>query len=702
MDELLSQLTLEEKISMIHGAGLFRTGSVDRLGIPSIYMSDGPMGVRAEFADNEWRNIGNSDDYVSYLTCNSAICSTWNRELAYEAGKVLGEETRGRGKDVILAPGINIKRSPLCGRNFEYMSEDPRLIEEMVVPIIQGIQENDVAACVKHFAVNSQETQRLEVDIIVDEQTLQEIYFPGFLAAVQKGGVFSLMGAYNKLNGEFCSMSKSLLNHTLRDKWQFDGMVVSDWGAVHNTKEAVESALDIEMDVTYHFDQHFMANPLLEKIRKGEIEESLIDEKIKNILRMMIRLKMIGPDKDERKAGTYNTMEHQQSALNVARESIILLKNDNQLLPLQTKKDMCVAVIGENATVLHAFGGGSAEIKPLYEVSPLLGIKKLLGGNARVMYAPGYYVPKKEAVGEINWQAESTKQSFDKESNEAKTKSREDMEQQYLQDALKIAKEADYCIFVGGLNHDYDVEGLDRKDMKLPYGQDRVLLALLEQRPDTVVVMYAGSPVEMPWMKHAKAVLWSYYAGMEGGAALAEIIFGKVNPSGKLAETFIRNADQCPAHTIGEFGKTDQVEYKEGVMVGYRYYDTYDTDVIFPFGHGLSYTSFEYGNLKIDGNGTDYKVSCDIKNIGPVRGKEIVQLYVAPKNPGKGPKHELKAFDKIELQPGETRAVELTLEAKDFSHYDVEKHAFTVVPGEYQIQLGASSRDIRLCASIEI
>lgn len=706
IEELLASLTLEEKINMIHGAGLFRTGSAQRLDIPSLYMSDGPMGVRAEFADNEWRSVGTTEDFVSYLPCNSAVASTWNRALAKKAGEVLGEEARGRGKDVILAPGINIKRSPLCGRNFEYMSEDPRLIEELVVPMVQGIQENDVAACVKHFAANSQETERLFVDTKVDERTLQEIYFPGFKAAVEKGKIFSLMGAYNRLNGEHCCMGKNLLNKELRENWGYDGTIISDWGGVHDTKAAAESALDIEMDVTYKFDAHFMADPLLLKIKEGEIPEEFVTEKVRNILRMMLRLKMIGVDKEKRKSGTYNTKEHQQAVLEVARESVILLKNEDEILPLCPKTVGKVAVIGANAAAIHSNGGGSAEIKALYEISPLMGIKKLLGGNVKVSYAPGYLIPKKENPTEVNWQADSTKH-LEAEKEGSKTgeernpqESEQEKKQKYLQEAVRLAKESDTVIFVGGLNHDFDVEGKDRKDMKLPYGQDEVLGAVLEARPETVVVMFSGSPVEMPWIDRAKAVVWSYYAGMEGGTALAEVLFGKVNPSGKLAETFIKQVEQCPAHCIGTFGRTDFVEYKEGVMVGYRYYDTQQTEVNFCFGHGLSYSTFTYRNLEIgswsgDGNVT---VSFTVTNEGSVAGKETVQLYVAPKEPSEltRPCHELKAFDKIMLEPGETKRVLFTLNSKDFSCYDVEKKEFTVIPGRYEIQAAASSRDIRL------
>lgn len=337
INKLLEKLTLEEKIGMIHGASLFRTKGVERLGIPSLKMSDGPMGVRMEFADTEWRAVGNTDDYVTYLPSNSAIAATWNRELAGKAGEVLGEEARGRGKDIILAPGINIKRSPLCGRNFEYMSEDPYLVKELTVPMIRGIQKYDVAACVKHFIANSQETQRLWVDTLVDERTLQEIYYPAFKDAVKRANTYSLMGAYNLLNGKHCCENEKLLDEVLREQWGYDGTIVSDWGAVHNTQAAAECSLDVEMNITNDFDDYCLAKPLLKKVKSGEIDELCIDNKVKNILRMMLRLHMIGDQVEERKAGTYNTKTHQEAVLEVARESVILLKNDNNELPLKKK-----------------------------------------------------------------------------------------------------------------------------------------------------------------------------------------------------------------------------------------------------------------------------------------------------------------------------------------------------------------------------
>lgn len=686
IDSLLHLLTLEEKISMIHGAGLFRTEGVERLGIPPLHFSDGPMGVRGEYPDDAWVYKDLGDDLVSYLPCNSAIASTWNREMAYNAGYILGEEARGRGKDVILAPGINIKRSPLCGRNFEYMSEDPYLIEEMVVPMVQGIQSHDVAACVKHFAANAQETDRLWVDTIADEKTLNEIYFPGFRAAVDHG-CLSIMGAYNLLNGEHCCTSSKLLDEVLRKQWGFDGLVVSDWGGVHDTHLAANCSLDVEMDVRFDFHNHFMADALLEKVRGGEIPEALVDDKIRNILRLMYRLKMIGPDTDKRKSGAYNTPQHQSNARKAALESIILLKNENQILPLSMEKAKKVAVIGSNAITAHALGGGSAEIRALYEITPLLGIKQLLGGNHTVTFTPGYHVPDNGGRSEISWQANSTV-SQPGCSPEPKLTTPEEVRLAYLSEAVAFAKEADAVIFVGGLDHMHDVEGLDRKDMKLPYGQDELIAALLDVNPNTVIVMYAGSPVEMPWLDRAKAVLWSYYNGMEGGTALANILFGKANPPGKLAETFLKRAEQCNAPIVTE----GPVVFSEGSMVGYRYYNGENIPVNFPFGHGLSYTEFTYSDLRIRGREVYFAVT----NTGGRDGKEVVQLYI------QGKMQQLRHFEKFYLEPGEQRTVHFTLTDRDFSEYSVENQNFDLVPGTYTIQIGASSRDIRLSKTITI
>lgn len=697
--ELLLKLNLDEKIAMIHGAGLFRTGEVKRLGIPSLHMSDGPMGVRMEFADDAWMPAGNTEDYVSYLPSNSAITATFSKECAYESGKVLGEEARGRGKDVILAPGINIKRSPLNGRNFEYMSEDPYLTAEQCVPLIQGIQESDVAACVKHYAVNSQETERLWVDVKVSERALREIYLPAFKAAVSRGKSLSLMGAYNLVRGQHCCESKLLLNQILREEWGYDGVVVSGWGAVHRTKETAESGLDIEMSVTSNFDEYFLADPLKEAIEKGEVSEKDVDEKVRHILGMMFELNMF---EEDRKSGCYNTPEHRQKVLETARESIVLLKNENGRLPLKKEKMKKLLVIGQNADKVHSNGGGSAEIKALYEISPLMGLKSQLGGNCEVKFVKGYLAEEKGAQ-DGNWQESSLENGGgSKKQEENISEKTVAKRKELLEEAVALAKEYDQVIFVGGLNHDYDLEGQDRADMKLPYGQEEVIDAVLAANPETILVFVAGSPVQMgSFADRAKAIVWSFYAGMEGGNALAEVLLGKVNPSGKLPETFPYSHEDCSAHCVGDFAKKDLLEYREGVYVGYRYYEKNQIPVQFPFGHGLSYTDFEYASLEVEkeenGAGLIVNVSCLVKNTGDMAGKEVLQLYVAAKDSAVDrPVKELKGYEKTELKPGETKKVNFALNPESFAYFDEETGHFRAEAGCYEILIGASLTDIRL------
>lgn len=722
INKLVKKLTLDEKIAMIHGASLFRSGAVERLGIPAIETSDGPMGVRAEFMDDRWIPSGNQDDMVSYLPSNSALASSWNTELAKKMGHVLGMEARGRGKDVILAPGINIKRDPRCGRNFEYMSEDPVLTAALTVPFIKAVQENDVAACVKHFAANVQETGRLVVDETIDERTLYELYLPAFKAAVQEAGAYSIMGAYNKINGEYCCESKTLLDRILRDEWGFDGAVISDWGAVHNTKDAAECSVDLEMSIFPDFDEYKMANPLKELVKNGEVSESVVDAKVKNLLRMMYRLKMIGPKKDSREKGAYNVPASREAILRTAEESMVLLKNGNHTLPLDAKKVKKLAVIGANAAKVHSDGGGSAEIKALYEICPLAGLKMYLGGNTKVMYAPGYYVPAKPKTFEMSWQAASLDdlkdttvgQATRDEAGENEGHIRGEQERlaqierekaeiheknpALFKQALALAKEADAVIFVGGLNHDYDSEGFDRPDMKLPYEQDLLIEELLKVRKDTIITFVGGSPVEMPWRDKAQAILWSYYAGMETGNALAKIIFGEVNPSGKLAETFPVTYEDCVTAKNGQFGVWDQIALEEGLYCGYRYFDRHHIAPAFCFGHGLSYTNFEYSGLTLKAEkGKNVKLTISVKNIGKCAGAETVQVYIAPIAPQVDrPDKELKAFAKVELGAGRSKKISLTLKQEDFMYFDTQLHKFIADAGDYEILVGASCEDIRL------
>lgn len=717
MEGLISKLTLQEKIGMIHGNGLFSTKGVERLGIPPFITSDGPRGVRKDFENDTWKDIGLSYDEVSYLPCNSALAATWNRELAYAAGKLLGREARGRGKDMILAPGINIMRTPLCGRSFEYMGEDPYLVSEMVVPVVQGIEENDVSSCVKHFAVNNQETRRFEVDVEISERALREIYLPGFEAAVKKGKAKGIMGAYNKLNGTHCCHNAYLLNEILRKEWGFEGITVSDWGGVHDTEEALRNGLDMEMSVTNDFNEYYMANPLLELIESGKVDKKTayakIDEKVRHILRVMNELHMLD---GERKSGAYNDYQDKDVLRQTARESVVLLKNDKNILPLDKKKIKKLLIVGENANRKHAAGGGSAEIKALYEITPLMGIHMLLGGNTEIVYRPGYF---NDDVGNIwantkeseNGQAESLNQDSGttqqllttecKAESEEKLSHRRKMNEKYLKETLEAAKDADAVVYIGGLTHDYDTEGQDRTDMKLPYEQDRLISELLKVRPDTVVTLVAGSPIDMSaWIESADTLVYSWYAGMEGGIALAEVLFGDVNPSGHLPETFPINESYCPTSALGEFPGGDRVNYGEDIFVGYRYYDTYDVPTAFPFGYGLSYTDFVMTGIRAEvledqADNKSVKVSFDISNIGGMAGAAVAQIYVADKYPKvKKAAKELKAFEKLYLEPGETREVTLILEKDAFWYYDEESHSFRVDAGSYMLLLAKNADEV--------
>lgn len=674
--DLCTQLTLEEKIGLLHGKGIFRTEGVSRLNIPPLVMSDGPMGVRQEFPDNSWEPLGLTDDFVTYFPSNMAVAATWNTELAFEFGKALGAETRGRGKDVILAPGINILRSPLCGRNFEYMSEDPYLISKLVVPFIKGIQTNDVAACVKHFALNNQEERRLDVNVQVDERALEEIYLPGFKAAVTDGNSYTVMGAYNRFRGDFCCENHFLLTEVLRDRWKFDGIVISDWGAVHSTTKAFNSGLDIEMSVSFDFANYYFADGLLSKIRNGEISEVAVDQKVLHILSVMEKLNMLS---GQRKPGSYNTVSHQATTLKIAEESIVLLKNEHGILPLDPSSFDSIAVIGENADTQHSKGGGSAEIKALYEITPLAGIKMALGGQSKITYVKGYTSDPKASIHDANFLRE---------------------------EAMKVANSHDLVIFIGGLSHQFDTEGSDKTDISMPHYQDLLIKALAQVNPNIVTVHLSGSPVNIaPIMEHSLAVLQTWYNGMEGGRALANILFGSVNPSGKLPMTFAKNLEDYASHSIGEYPGGDDVHYDESIFVGYRHFDTHKIEPLFPFGHGLSYTSYAYDNLQI----SEYKdtkeicVCLDVTNTGDYSGLEIIQLYVhdyLSKLPR--PYKELKGFKKIALLPNETKTVKFILDRSDFSYFNDKLKQWVFESGSFMLLLGSSSSDIRVSCDIEL
>ncbi len=726
LQELACKLTTDEKIKMIHGATLFKTGSVTEKGIPEFCFSDGPCGTRPEYEWDLWSLIGGNDDHTSYLPCNSALAATFNRDRAYETGQVLGLETRGRGKDMILGPGINIHRSPLCGRNFEYMSEDPYLTAQIAVPCVKGVQESDVSACVKHFALNNQETLRNSSNSDVSERALWEIYLPAFRATVHEGNTLGMMTSYNRFNHEFACHSKDLIDDILRTEWGFEGMVVSDWGGVHDTEKAAACGLDVEMAATSNFDDYYLANPLKKALDEGRVSMDDIDKKVIHILHTMNKLHMLDGN---RKRGGYNLVSSHEKLRRSAEESIVLLKNDKNVLPLNPDRIKKLLVIGDNADRAHAFGGGSAEIKALYELTPLMGLKMFLGGNCEVVYEPGYY---NTVIGNawtgVNAQNMIANPTMSDDPRVISKIPRQDrmvpdeqidaLNKRYLENAKQACKDADAVIYIGGLNHDHDVEDQDRKDYHLPYHQDHIIRELLQVRPDMIVTLIGGSPVAMSdWKDLADTIVYSYYNGMEGGRAFADMIFGVFSPSGKLPTSFPKKLSDCGAHSIAVFPGGDNVEYKEDIFVGYRHLDTENIEPEFAFGHGLSYADFTYENMEVCDVTEDmesisdaliardqlvpiFETSCHVKNTSSVDAMETVQLYISPKdafaNVVKRPVKELRGFDKKMICSGMKAVYNFSLTPEAFSYYDEASHCYIAPKGTYEILLGSSSRDIRL------
>jgi beta-glucosidase len=685
IDSLIGAMTIEEKVAMIHSESSFASGGVKRLGIPHWVMSDGPHGVRKEHGTDYAPDEG-AVDSATYLPVGVTLASTWNPELGYEYGKVLGSEANARGKDVILGPGINIIRTPLNGRNFEYMSEDPHLISKMVVGYIKGVQDQEVSASVKHFAVNNQETERFTINVELDERALRELYLPGFKAAVQEGDVNTVMGAYNKIRGQYCTHNDYLINKILKGEWGFKGVVMSDWGAVHNTMEAITNGTDVEMGTDLSlgpnpdYGKYFLGDTVITLVKAGTVDVKLIDEKVRRILRIMFKTKMF----DKRKPGQFNAPEHQATARKVAEEGIILLKNDN-ILPLNADKVKTIAVIGANADHKHAGAGGSSQLNAKYEITALAGIKKLVGDKVKVNYAKGYTIAKDGKA-----------------------------DPKLIAEAVKVASGADAVIYVGGWIHGYsdawndnafDSEAVDKPSMNLPFGQDELIQAVQKANANNVVVLYGGAATDMmAWHEKAKGIIQAWYPGMEGGNALAGILFGTVNPSAKLPMTFPKKLSDSPAHAIGEYpGKDGNVTYKEGLLVGYRYFDTKKVEPLFPFGHGLSYTTFALENLSVNKQEKGATVKCTIKNTGKVAGAEVVQLYVKDDASAlPRPEKELKAFSKVFLQPGESKEIELTLTEDAFQYYDDTKKQWVLEPGKFTILVGNSATNTPLKGEITL
>lgn len=697
IEKLIKKMTLEEKVGLLHGNSKFYVAGVERLGIPEWSLSDGPHGVRAEINRHDWAYAGWTNDSASYFPTGTAFAAAWNPELAYRRGEVLGEEARWRKKDVLLGPGVNIIRSPLCGRNFEYMSEDPYMNSVLAVAYIKGLQSRDVACSVKHFAVNNQETNRTTVDVECSERALREIYLPAFKAAVQEGGALTVMAAYNKFRGEFCAENNYLVRKILRNEWGFDGVYVTDWGAAHSTVPSMEAGLDLEMGTLIDkYEDWYYANPLIEAVKSGKIPMSLVDEKVGDVLRVMIKTNVLDPKK-RFGPGSMNTKEHQQATYDAAAEAIVLLKNQNNLLPLDFSSIKSLAVIGDNATRKHSNGGLSSEIKAVYEVTPLEALRAKWGDKVDIRFAQGYEKLSTFVEGSNNGQSSGTFSSKTQESDAL------------LKEAVEVARTSDVALLVCGLNHDYDTESFDRLNMDIPYGQVELIQEVVKANPRTIVVMIAGSPLNMAAVDICSpAIVWAWFNGMEGGNALVDVLSGKVNPSGKMPFTTPVSLDQSPAHALGNFpGRDLKVNYEEDILVGYRWFDTKGLPVVYLFGYGLSYTTFNYSNLNTDKKTYDQadtiQATFTLTNTGDREGAEVAQLYVSdPVCSVMRPVKELKGFKKVFLKPGESRRITLDIPVSSLAFYSEAQSQFVVEPGEFILQLGASASDIKQRISVEV
>lgn len=697
IEKLIKKMTLEEKVGLLHGNSKFYVAGVERLGIPEWSLSDGPHGVRAEINRHDWAYAGWTNDSASYFPTGTAFAAAWNPELAYRRGEVLGEEARWRKKDVLLGPGVNIIRSPLCGRNFEYMSEDPYMNSVLAVAYIKGLQSRDVACSVKHFAVNNQETNRTTIDVECSERALREIYLPAFKAAVQEGGALTVMAAYNKFRGEFCAENNYLVRKILRNEWGFDGVYVTDWGAAHSTVPSMEAGLDLEMGTLIDkYEDWYYANPLIEAVKSGKVPMSLVDEKVGDVLRVMIKTNVLDPKK-RFGPGSMNTKEHQQATYDAAAEAIVLLKNQNNLLPLDFSSIKSLAVIGDNATRKHSNGGLSSEIKAVYEVTPLGALRAKWGDKVDIRFAQGYEKLSTFVEGSNNGQSSGTFSSKTQESDAL------------LKEAVEVARTSDVALLVCGLNHDYDTESFDRLNMDIPYGQVELIQEVVKANPRTIVVMIAGSPLNMAAVDICSpAIVWAWFNGMEGGNALVDVLSGKVNPSGKMPFTTPVSLDQSPAHALGNFpGRDLKVNYEEDILVGYRWFDTKGLPVVYPFGYGLSYTTFNYSNLNTDKKTYDQadtiQATFTLTNTGDREGAEVAQLYVSdPVCSVMRPVKELKGFKKVFLKPGESRRITLDIPVSSLAFYSEAQSQFVVEPGEFILQLGASTSDIKQKISIDV
>jgi len=684
---IIKKMTLEEKIAMLHGNALFSSAGVKRLGIPELTCDDGPLGVREEIKRFDWNSANWTTDSATFFPNGSAIAATWNPAMANEYGVVIGQEANARKKDVMLSPAFNICRTPLNGRTYEYYSEDPYLNGRLAVQAVKGIQSQDVAACIKHFAANNQEVNRNTINEEIDERALREIYLPAFKAAIQEGNAYTIMSAYNKVNGYWCSENDFLLNKVLKKEWGFKGAVISDWGGVHHTIEAANNGLDIEMGSSGPYDQWYFANPLLAAVKTGQVSEKTIDDKVRRILWVMYHTSM----SEHHPEGSIATAAHGKAAYDIASESIVLLKNDAHLLPLKTNNIKSIAVIGDNAIRTFALGGYGAGVKAKYEVTALAGIRSRFGQTADIKFAQGY------KANYLASRADEQNAGYD-QSNDT-----------LIAEAVAIAKKSDIAILCIGSNREYESEGHDRKTLALPFGEQALVNAVTAVNPNTIIVIMAGAPYDLNEIKKSNhTIVWSWFNGSEAGNALADVLKGVINPSGKMPFTFPVSLHDSPAFALNSYpGKDLNTTYKEGILVGYRWYDTKNIEPLYCFGYGLSYTNFGYTGLSTDKKNYQLNdkiaVTVKVKNTGNVTGKEVVQLYIKKVNSSilRADK-ELKAFKKVAIIPGKTAVVSMNVKVNDLAYFDDKQDKWVVEPGEYKVMAASSSKDIRKVASFYV
>ena len=707
VEDALRRMTLDEKIRVIHAQSKFSSAGVPRLGFPDFWTDDGPHGVRPDVLWDEWEQAGQTNDSCVAFPALTCLAATWNPQLSRIYGESLGEEALYRGKNMILGPGVNIYRTPLNGRNFEYMGEDPYLASRMVVPYIQGMQSKGVAACVKHYALNNDEEYRHQVNVIVSDRALHEIYLPAFKAAITEGKAWGIMGAYNLYKNQHNCHNAILINKILKQDWQFDGVVVSDWGGTHDTDEAVKNGLDLEfgtwtdgltMGATNAYDNYYLADAYKRLIKEGKYTTKELDDKVRRVLRLFYRTTM----NRLRPHGFLCSESHYAAARKIAEEGIVLLKNEGStVLPIDINKVKNILVVGENAVKMMTVGGGSSSLKVQREVSPLDGLKARLKGIAEVDYARGY-------VGDVTgaYNGVTTGQDLSESRSE----------DELIAEAVEKAKKADYVIVFGGLNKsDYqDCEGHDRKDYALPYAQNKLVEALAQVNSRLVFVNISGNAVAMPWIKKVPAVIQGWFIGSEAGNALASVLVGDANPSGRLPFSWMQSLDHYGAHALGAYPgtwrsdeKIIDEEYKEDIFVGYRWADKHKIKPLFPFGHGLSYTTFEYARKsRIEKSADDtslFTLHTSIKNTGSRSGAETVQLYIRDvKSSLPRPVKELKGFQKLTLAPGEQRDITFTIDKSMLSYYDDSKGEWVMEPGRFEALIGASAGDIKSKVAFEV